>query len=419
MLVYSGADTSPCTAGRFPLKSFGEKRGGFREGKSCFPFSGETKPSLTNLLFKMDFQRLNSQQDPVHQKEGLDADEGQPQYRGGKAVSGLGRGGQKKRNDSPSRQSTPTGQHRMSLRERTRGVGSHTRNYSVPASEPPGMFQKITNLVFSPSFKRASARGEIEQHKQEWNQAQNYEEHPPKKVHDGGGTSESISMPQNDIIKLQQEFRNIIEGREREWEAKKRELQRHIEQISQVNHNLEEDIHMLQSRLTETNSEKLLIQEQHNDFIRKQQEASFRQMESARWLPMDEGKVVGDLDRLKRSMRTWAKTASIKDLSLLSSLKEVEYATLMEDLGNVALIENGQLPEGLSATAKSPMLLLNALLAHSVYTSFFRSPFFFLGNNDGDSQSNGKPEGILEDIYGKGRKCKLNLPSKSSSINRF
>jgi hypothetical protein len=45
------------------------------------------------------------------------------------------------------------------------------------------------------------------------------------------------------------------------------------------------------------------------------------------------------------------------------------------------------------------MLLLNALLAHNVYTSFFRSPFFFLENNDENTLSKTRPDGILEDIY--------------------
>ncbi|PMD38633.1 hypothetical protein L207DRAFT_429984 [Hyaloscypha variabilis F] len=194
----------------------------------------------------------------------------------------------------------------------------------------------------------------------------------------------------------QQSFRESLEVKEREWEERERQLQRHI---SQITRHFEETSHNLQAKLRESESEKLVMREEHNDFIRKQQEASFGQMESARWLPMDEGKVMHKLDRLKTNMRSWAKATSFKDNSRLRSFAEAESAALMQDLANVALVENGQLPDGLSTIARSPMLLLNALLAHSVYTSFFRSPFFFLGNNDPNAVSNARPEQILEDIY--------------------
>ena len=124
---------------------------------------------------------------------------------------------------------------------------------------------------------------------------------------------------------------------------------------------------------------------------------------------MDEGKVMHELDRLKTDMRSWAKATAFKDNSRLRSFAEAESAALMQDLAHVALVENGQLPDGLSTIARSPMLLLNALLAHSVYTSFFRSPFFFLGNNDPNAASNARPERRLENIYERAQEGKSHL----------
>jgi hypothetical protein len=140
-------------------------------------------------------------------------------------------------------------------------------------------------------------------------------------------------------------------------------------------------------------------------------------MESAQWLPVDETKVMSDLDKLTRDMRSWAKTTSIKGISMLQSLGEVESAALMQQLSNVVVLENGQLPEGISTTAKSPMLLLNALLTDHVYMSFFRSPFFFLGGSFEDSSSNGgRPEGVLEDIYQRAKSGKLIFACQAVSL---
>jgi hypothetical protein len=338
----------------------------------------------------------SQQQDPVQQMEVLDADEVSLEYRNVKVASVPEWRGNKRGNSGTSHRSIMRDQSTLPSHGTTRRVGGHGARHPTPANDSPGIIKKLASMVWPSNLKPSSAKGDFEQHEQERHKRQNNTEHPPEEVHGGDDTSEHMLMSQNYIIELEQSFQDTMEGKEREWEARERELQHHISQIS---HFLEEDTRMLQAKLHESESEKLFMQEQHNSFIRKQQEASFRQMESARWLPMDEGKVMGNLDRLKRDMRNWAKATSIKDNPLLQSFGEVEFAALMQDLANVALVENGQLPEGLSTTARSPMLLLNALLAHSVYTSFFRSPFFFLGKNDANASSNVRPEDILEDVY--------------------
>jgi hypothetical protein len=64
-------------------------------------------------------------------------------------------------------------------------------------------------------------------------------------------------------------------------------------------------------------SEKGKVEREYDAFVRKQQEASFRRMESARWRPAEEQEITRNLDRLKTNMRRWAKEISVKDLSLL------------------------------------------------------------------------------------------------------
>ncbi len=108
-------------------------------------------------------------------------------------------------------------------------------------------------------------------------------------------------------------------------------------------------------------------------------------------------------------MRSWEKVAAIKDIPPLRSLGEAESAAFIQDLASVAVIENGQLPEGLITAARSPKLLLNALLANSVCTNLFRSPIFFLNSNDVDVLSDVKREGTLEVVYQRAKQCKLSF----------
>ena len=72
----------------------------------------------------------------------------------------------------------------------------------------------------------------------------------------------------------------------------------------------------------------------------------------------------------------------------------------------MVLLENNQLPRGLS-TPKSSSLLLNALLAHNVYTTIFRNPFFFLNNRLRHNLPRARPEDTLDDIYHLAQACKL------------
>jgi hypothetical protein len=385
--------------------------------------------TITGTLFKMDSQQLDSQlqdsqqqdsqqqnsqqqnsqqRDPVYRIEPLDADEVPPEYQGDRVASSRDRRSNKVGRNDTRRRSIPRDPFTPPSRGATRRDGGRGARRPAPPNDSPSFASRLTGMLPTWSPKRAFTKGGSEQHEQDGHRRQHNTEYPEEEFHGVDGTSEQMLMCENDIMEGQQSFRESLEVKEREWEERERQLQRHI---SQITRHFEEGFHNLQTKLRESESEKLVMREEHNAFIRKQQEASFGRMESARWLPMDEGKVMHELDRLKTDMRSWAKATSFKDNSRLRSFAEAESesAALMQELANVALVENGQLPEGLSTIARSPMLLLNALLAHSVYTSFFRSPFFFLGDNDPNAASNARPERILEDIYERAQEGKSNL----------
>ena len=170
-----------------------------------------------------------------------------------------------------------------------------------------------------------------------------------------------------------------------------REAQALHDHIRYLDGRIENDTRKFDNDMNEMKSQRDLIQAEFNTFARKQQEAAFKNMESARWLPTDEFTVMSQLDRLKCEMRSWAKANATNADSLIQSLNEEDKASLIQALGNIALVEDGQLVDGLENTARSSILLLNALLAHHVCESFFESPFFFLGED---------PEKkVLEEIY--------------------
>jgi hypothetical protein len=207
---------------------------------------------------------------------------------------------------------------------------------------------------------------------------------------------DQAEVSRNQLVDLEHQFQDALQRKEREWMAKENQLERQIQSAQQ---SAMERNQIFEARIHDLQMERSALEEQRNALIRKQHLASIRQMESARWLPEDETKIMSDLAKLKMDMRSWAKASSIKDASILQTVGELEHTALMQKLSNVVVLENGQLPKGITTTTKWPMLLLNALLTDHVYMSIFQSPFFFLGKKSESSSSTSRPEGILEDIY--------------------
>ena len=186
-----------------------------------------------------------------------------------------------------------------------------------------------------------------------------------------GGTGKQISKGETaQVAELTQRFNEA----KAEWQAKKRELEDQLEDVKA----------------------------EYNLFFRQKQEEKFNEMES--WLPVEGSKVIGDLDRLKRDMRAFGKGMSTNDLSVFQRpvfqrLDEANRVALLNDLAEVCVLTNDGLPEGLTSSKSPAALLLNALLAHHVYTTLFKNPFFFLGNGLGDVLPQSGLDSLLNEIY--------------------
>lgn len=207
-----------------------------------------------------------------------------------------------------------------------------------------------------------------------------------------------LNTQANEIKQLKILLHEKAKDQERQQQHFQDEWQYREEELQQYNQNLRQQVQDLTSHRDK-------IQETYNTLIRRQQEESFKQMETGRWLPMEESRVLEDFARIRTQMRTWAKGAAVKNIGTIQDIGEEQHASLMASLSRVAVVENNQLPGGLS-TAKGPSLLLNALLAHDVYTSLFRSPFYFLNDNIEYWPTGGGLDGSLNKIYSLTLDCK-------------
>lgn len=135
------------------------------------------------------------------------------------------------------------------------------------------------------------------------------------------------------------------------------------------------------------------------DIVRKQQEESFKNIESALWIPREDGQVKIDLDELKRSMKNLAKAIAIPEFPGLSNLRQSAQDAILAAVDNVTRAGlSGVLLDGMSKK-KSPAVILNALLSHAIYTKLFEHAFFF--NIDLNNGSN--PLAALYDMTMKGK----------------
>jgi hypothetical protein len=290
----------------------------------------------------------------------------------------------------------------------TREVSSSARHLSKPASsrqsqghvhshlsnditeKPQGFFGKTINSIVGytpqPSFSEIA--------KQKPNR-RDYDRAPlVEKLREKDRALERSAKNYNKLIEdyeeLQQTTR-LMADREAEFERQIRGLERHQERSGRE----------FAAEVCKLEAERNSAQEKYEELIRKQQEESFKQMSTAHWLPTEDSKVIGELDRVKREMRGWAKATAVKSADYLEKLDSSDFLSLMESLSQVAVLEKGELPRGL-LTPKSPALLLNALLAHHLYTTTFQNPFFFL-DRIGTSE-------LLHKIYELAQNCRTTSP---------
>ncbi|OBT82586.1 hypothetical protein VE02_08679 [Pseudogymnoascus sp. 03VT05] len=222
-----------------------------------------------------------------------------------------------------------------------------------------------------------------------------------------GDTDKQISKGETvHVEELLEKFNQAMTEKDAELQAKERKLkdqhgrmqsqhQRLENEIQQLQSELEHHTRILEAKVQQAKSEKEKVEAEYSFFIRQKQEEKFKEMGS--WIPVEGSKVISDLDRLKRDMRSFGKGMSTNDLSVFQQLEEASHEALMNDLAEVCVLRSGALPEGLTSS-KSPGLLLNALLAHHVYTVLFKDPFFFLNIGLGDVPKTGL-DSLLNEIY--------------------
>ncbi|CAD6443797.1 70c1f9a8-8226-42b3-a15d-2109d72ed539 [Sclerotinia trifoliorum] len=118
--------------------------------------------------------------------------------------------------------------------------------------------------------------------------------------------------------------------------------------------------------------------------VRVMQEMSFKAFRTAKWLPTTSDTIKLEIHRIKRTLREWTK-AAIKDdprLGYLSTVFQGDKQVMDafgEELSKVMVIRNNIPLEGLPER-KASKVLLEALLAHHLFSNVFSPPFFFLGD---------------------------------------
>jgi hypothetical protein len=231
---------------------------------------------------------------------------------------------------------------------------------------------------------------------------------PSQGVLDNAALNEKIREQSRELGKLLQDCVNLKEDKvellckNQHMRIQGADLER---QITNLNHYQERKERVFQAEIRKLKAERDSSEEKYEALIREQQEESFKQMSNARWLPIEDTKVVSDLGRIKKEMRNWAKSTGVKGAEALENLDHSEFMSLLKNLSHVAVIKNNELPRGLSES-KSPALLLNALLAHHLYTTMFRSPFFFLDDGLGKDSSLSRGAALLRSIYKLAQDCK-------------
>ncbi|KAF7866850.1 hypothetical protein EAF04_005691 [Stromatinia cepivora] len=270
-------------------------------------------------------------------------------------------------------------------------TAQRTKENDQPADQEASFSFSDAILARLPSFMttRSSAMSNDSRTHKEYgssSSAKQSSQQPQSDEHRGEGIR---SAKQNAIYILREGLDGIVEGIDKHHAARQEQLEHHVRELQRQNDNSKDLLgkfqaknEQLESEKQELKLEKQAIEEKHNTFILKQQEMTFSQMPSSRWAPVEDSKVMEDLDRLKRDMRGWAKRVSATDMdAILIVLGGHEHAALKSALKHVIILDNNQLPQGLSPK-KAPGLLPNALLSHSAYTTLFQNPFFFLGEKN-------------------------------------
>ncbi|RDW88448.1 hypothetical protein BP6252_00480 [Coleophoma cylindrospora] len=132
--------------------------------------------------------------------------------------------------------------------------------------------------------------------------------------------------------------------------------------------------------------------------LEKEQERLSKQIQSGGWLPEDETKVVSQIQALNSLMKSWAKSFSIQIKLSPGQFMDPDGAGLLKELEKVIVMEDGRFPAALCLqTLRIPGLLLNALLAHSIYVDILGDPFFIFTRDEYKRDTKGGAS--LREVY--------------------
>ena len=274
-------------------------------------------------------------------------------------------------------------------KQRSRTQDRRQQQPTAPENPSPGLLSRWFSGTTRPDSIESEAEQLLKKQANEISQLRNL----LREKADGMKSMSENHMKDQEY--QQQRFRD-------EWQHREEEIQQHYQQIVSQK---DDAIQSLYEKVQDLVSHGNKIQEKYNTLNRRQQEESFNRMETGRWLPMEERDVRAEFERIRIEMRRWAKSAAVKNIAAIQDIEEEQHASLMASLSRVAVVENNQLPGGLS-TPKGPSLLLNALLAHDVYTSLFQTPFFFLNDDLEYGPTGGGLDVPLNKIYGLALACK-------------
>ncbi|TGO13105.1 hypothetical protein BTUL_0076g00050 [Botrytis tulipae] len=161
---------------------------------------------------------------------------------------------------------------------------------------------------------------------------------------------------------------------------------------------LEDEVHQNYEELRTLKKEIVDLKEQESELqqrsqqgreecsraVQALQEMAFKPRGAGKWLPAEHDTINLEISTLHAAMTGWIRGAT-RDNSWLGDLSEVFQGedqakdALREELSKVMVFKNDILPEGLPQK-RAKKLLLEALLAHHLFTDVFSSPFSFLGD---------------------------------------
>ncbi len=125
----------------------------------------------------------------------------------------------------------------------------------------------------------------------------------------------------------------------------------------------------------------------------KNQEAQIRQVQALAfvgiggdsWAAGDDGTVRTELENLHIRVKNWAKKYAVEDMGGIKGLPADEHGSFIQLLAQIVRLRSGAQTviehlESASFKKKAPVMCLQGLLSHHLYTKIISQPFFVLGD---------------------------------------